>query len=153
MRFLPINEHNLHIAHEIYNSNPSYNRLENGKPTRTMQEMRDEFLQDKTESYLIYSASTPVAVLDFLPHNPKDGFPWIGLMMVNGQFHSKGFGAKAYQLFERKLVERGFTSIRLAVLKNNVSGKMFWNKMGFSFYQMSTVGENDVECLERTVSP
>ncbi|MBA2176260.1 hypothetical protein H0266_15285 [Halobacillus locisalis] len=48
MIFEPITENNLHIAQEIYNSNPTYNQLENGKPARSIEDVRKEFIQDKT---------------------------------------------------------------------------------------------------------
>lgn len=152
MRFEQIHEQHLPIALTIYNSNPSYNCLENGKPTRSIVDMRKEFLHDKTESYLIYSSSNAIGILDFLPHNPKDGSPWIGLMMVDGRLHSAGYGEKIYRRFEERLIERSFSSVRLAVLTNNESGKRFWRRMGFTFYQMSCVDGNDVECLEKSLS-
>lgn len=53
MFFEIITPKSLKLAMNIVNSNPSYNVLENGRPTRTLQEVSSEFLNTSTESYLI----------------------------------------------------------------------------------------------------
>ncbi|MCA0972069.1 GNAT family N-acetyltransferase [Halobacillus litoralis] len=150
MHFERITEENIHMAHQLYNANPAYNLLENGQATRTLEKVRGEFLDEKaTESYIAYEAEDPVGLVDFLPRNPKDGYPWIGLMMVDQNHHGKGIGSAMYQSFESLLKERGFTSVRLAVLVNNERGHAFWERMGFTYYGMSQVEENEVTCLEK----
>ena len=149
MIFEPIKENNLHIAQEIYNSNPTYNKLENRKPTRSIEEVRKEFIQEKTESYIVYIDKDPVALIDFLPKHEKDGHPWLGFLMIHGGAHGKGIGSDVYQTFEKRLTEAGIETLRLAVLVTNDRGKTFWKSHGFTFYGMNRVDDNPVECYEK----
>lgn len=99
--FEAINEETLEIVKSIVNSNENYNILENGNPLRTDEEIKTEFLNPKTESYLIIVENKNVGVLDFLANNPKDKQPWLGLLMIHGDFHSMGYGKRGYLSFEK----------------------------------------------------
>ncbi|MBA2176259.1 GNAT family N-acetyltransferase [Halobacillus locisalis] len=91
----------------------------------------------------------PVALVDYLPNNPKDGHPWLGFLMIRGDVHGKGIGRDVYQAFEKRLVEGGIETLRLAVLETNDRGKVFWKSHGFTFYRMNHVDDNPVECYEK----
>ncbi|AGC68911.1 GCN5-like N-acetyltransferase [Thermoclostridium stercorarium subsp. stercorarium DSM 8532] len=77
MIFQPITEDLLDIVLEIINSN------ENGVPSRTIEEVKNEFLNLNTESYLIFLENKYIGIIDFLKNNPYDNCPWIGLLMIS----------------------------------------------------------------------
>ncbi|UOQ84772.1 GNAT family N-acetyltransferase [Gracilibacillus salinarum] len=101
MIFQPITEHNLTLASDIVHSNPAYNILENGNASRSMSEIRKEFLNGKTESYLIIDGEKTIGVVDFLDNNPRDNHPWIGFLMIKKEYQLLGCGKRAYEAFEK----------------------------------------------------
>ncbi|WP_251555178.1 GNAT family N-acetyltransferase [Neobacillus muris] len=134
MHFEEIRKETLYIALEIVNSNQAYNVLENGKPVRNLTDMEQEFLNPKTESKFIKLDDTYIGVLDYLEENPKDRFPWLGLLMIHADYQGFGFGEQAYALFEKELVKRGLHTVRIGVIKENQKAKQFWKKIGFTYY-------------------
>ena len=101
--FRSITEELLEPVLEILNSNSHYNILVNGSPTRSIEEARSEFLNQTTESYLIILKNKYIGIIDFLKNNPNDNYSWIGLLMIHGDYHSMGYGKKAYLSFEERL--------------------------------------------------
>ena len=124
--FQLITEELLDIAVEILNSNIHYNILENGNPSRTIEEARNEFLNQNTESYLIFIENKYIGIIDFLKNNPNDNCPWIGLLMIHGEDHSKGYGKMAYNLFEEKLKQQNYNKVRIGILPENIGANKFW---------------------------
>jgi GNAT superfamily N-acetyltransferase len=149
MIFEPITEKSLEVVLEIVNSNTAYNLLEVGSPLRTMKQVSDEFLNPMTESFLIVHDNKYIGVIDFLKNNPKDNCPWIGLLMIHNDYHSKGYGKKAYVSFEEKLKRQNFTKVRLGVLQENLVALAFWKSLGFKFYGTSTWQDKTVDCFEK----
>ena len=86
MKFQPITEETLDIVLEILNSNPQYNTIYDGNPTRTIDYVRAVFMNDITVSYLILLNNTYIGLIDFLDCNPKDNYPWLGLLMIHSNY-------------------------------------------------------------------
>lgn len=147
--FHPITEDLLESTLAILNSNSHYNILENGNPLRTMEEARNEFLNQNTESYLIILENKYIGIIDFLKNNPNDNCPWIGLLMIHGEYHSKGHGKVAYKLFEEKLKQQNFDNVRIGILEENTGAKKYWTSLGFKFYTNSQWKEKTIECFEK----
>jgi RimJ/RimL family protein N-acetyltransferase len=147
--FQPITEELLNIALSIINSNPQYNILENGNPTRILNDIKNEFLNQNTESYLILLDNQYVGIIDFLSNNPNDNCPWIGLLMIHGKFHSQGYGKLVYTLFEERLKQQGYTKVRIGVMEENKAAKRFWIAMGFRFYAKKHWENKVIECYEK----
>jgi ribosomal protein S18 acetylase RimI-like enzyme len=147
--FEKVTEETLYIAEEIIHSNKEFNKLENGRETRTIEEIKSELMAAETETYFIKLDDTYIGIIDFLEKNPKDGFPWLGLLMIHFDYQGYGFGSQAYLLFEELLKERKIHSLRLAVLKQNEKGKRFWNSLGFQFYEVKPYKQNIVECMQK----
>lgn len=101
--FQLITEDLLETALEIINSDPHYNILVNGSPSRTIAEVRNDFINQTTESYLILLDSKYIGIIDFLSNNSNDNCSWIGLLMIYGDYHSMGYGRMAYLSFEENL--------------------------------------------------
>lgn len=150
--FYPVTEDLLGIVLEILNSNPRYNLLENGNPTRTVEEARNQFLNQNTESYLIYLEDKYVGIIDFLSNNPKDNCPWIGLLMIHGEYHSRGCGKRAYNLFAEKLKQQGYEKVRIGIMQENTSAKKFWTALGFRFYANKQWQGKTIECYEKQLT-
>jgi len=149
MIFQPITEDLLDIALEIINSNNHYNILENGVPSRTIEEVKNEFLNQNTESYLIFLENKYIGIIDFLKNNPNDNCPWIGLLMIHREYHSKGYGKLAYNLFEEKLKQQSFNRVRIGILQENKIAKNFWTSLGFKFYAYKQWKDKTIECFEK----
>ena len=147
--FKPITEDLLEIVLEIINSNSSYNILENGNSFRSIEEVKREFLNQDTESYIVIFENKYVGIIDFLKNNPKDNCPWIGLFMIHEAYHSMGYGKKVYDYFEEKLKQQNYKKIRIGILQKNIVGKKFWTSLGFKFYKISPWQKNLVECFEK----
>ena len=144
--FQPITEDSLDTVLEIINSNCQYNILVNG---RSIKEARSEFLNQTTESYLIMLDNKYVGVIDFLKSNPNDNCSWIGLLIIHGNYHSMGYGKKAYLSFEEKLKQRHLANVRIGILKENIDAKRYWKSLGFIFYENAQWEEKQVECFEK----
>lgn len=150
--FEKITQDTLPNALEIVNSNPDYNILENGNPLRTIEEIQGEFLNSETDSFLIKNNDDYIGLIDFLHKNPKDGFPWIGLLMIHGEFHSQGYGTKVYYAFESKLKDLNMNNVRLGVLQNNVNAIEFWTRQGFTFYETKNWRDKKIDCFEKQIN-
>ncbi|GGM18538.1 hypothetical protein GCM10011351_00370 [Paraliobacillus quinghaiensis] len=149
MDFESITEESLGIVLDIVNSNSSYNVFENGDPLRTIQEISIDFLNPSTDSYLIKHEGKYIGVLDFLKNNPKDNHPWLGLLMIHRDYHSMGYGKKAYLSFEEKIIQQKLNNVRLGVLESNKNAKEFWGALGFEFYDNSEWCGRVVSCYEK----
>src|SRR5690242_7435425 len=149
MIFEPITENSIELALEIVNSNSTYNILENGNPLRSKEEVISEFLNTISDSFLIIMENKYIGIIDFLNNNPKDNHPWIGLLMIKGDFHSLGYGKKAYASFEDKLKKQKFYKVRIGVLQENLIAIEFWKSLGFMFYGNSNWRGKAVNCFEK----
>lgn len=128
-----ITREHLYIALEIVNSNPEYNIMENGIATRSEHELVEEFLNTESISQFIKIDDTYIGIIDYMMENPKDHIPWIGLLMIHGDYHGYGFGSKCYKVIENELVKRGTKRIRLGVIKENTKDHLFWKSLGFNY--------------------
>ncbi|SMQ78246.1 Acetyltransferase (GNAT) domain-containing protein [Bacillus sp. OV166] len=133
----------------IVNSNPTYNILENGNPLRSIKEVSSEFLTQITDSFLIIHENKHIGIIDFLKNNPKDNYPWLGLLLIHGDYHSLGYGKKAYVSFEEKLKQQKFNIVRIGVIQKNLNAIEFWKSLGFKYYANSTWRGKGVDCFEK----
>jgi hypothetical protein len=85
MNFEEITKETLYIALEIMNSNPQFNEMENRKKTRSLTDMEKEFLSPNSTSAFIKLDDTYIGVIDYMLVNPKDSFPWLGLLIIQSR--------------------------------------------------------------------
>ncbi len=147
--FERITENLLKTALEIINSNQHYNTMENGQPFRPIKDVRKDLLNPVTESFLIMMNEKPAGVLDFMRNNPEDDTPWLGLLMIHGDYQGLGWGRQAYLAFENRLKRQHFHRIRLGVLQKNERAKRFWESLGFSRYGETEWEGKAVDCYEK----
>jgi GNAT superfamily N-acetyltransferase len=144
VHFEEITKETLYIALEMINSNPDYNLVENGNPLRELADIEEEFLNTDTFSVLIKLDDTYIGVIDYLMENPKDQCPWLGLLLIHGDYQGFGFGAQAYARYESEMRNRGLQHVRLGVIRENVKVKQFWESLGF-LYIKTALSENGKE--------
>lgn len=144
VHFEEITKETLYIALEIINSNPYYNVVENGRDQRELEEIEEEFLNPVTTSVFIKLDDTYIGVMDYLLENPKDQSPWLGLLMIHGDYQGFGFGTQAYALYESDIRKRGLGRTRIGVISENVKAKQFWDSLGF-LYIKTALSENGKE--------
>ena len=149
IKFENITEDLLEHVLEILNSNSNFNIISNGKARRTIQDARNEFLNELTESYLITIEDKYIGLIDFLRNHPKDNYPWLGLLMIHGDYHSRGYGKMSYLEFEEKLKYENFNTIRIGILEKNNKAIKFWTNLEFIMYDSIEMKGNLVRCFEK----
>lgn len=145
----------IEVIEEITNSNQNYNLMENGRLTRTKEELMKEYFDSshQTETSFIKLDDTYIGLIDFLELNPRDGFPWLGLLMIHNDYHGYGFGTNAFILFEVQLIKRNIHGLRLGVLIDNQQAKSFWKSQGFIYVENKVnAGGIEVEVYEKIYS-
>lgn len=150
MYFEKIIKNTLYIAQEIINSNQSYNLLENGHEFRNIEEVEKEFLNPESISVFVKLDDTYIGIIDYLLENPKDQFPWLGLLMIHSDYQGYGFGVQAFHLFETVLLDRGVEFVRIGVIKENTNAHLFWKSLGFTYFK-TVQWQNGLEifCYEK----
>ncbi len=150
MYFEEVKKETLYIALEILNSNPEFNLYDNGRETRTLAEMEEEFLNSKTVSAFIKLDDTYIGIIDYLLENPNDHYPWLGLLMIHGDYQGYGFGAQAYETYEYEMSKRGLNHVRIGILIENKKAIRFWESIGFIFYKTTTLKNGSViNCYQK----
>jgi RimJ/RimL family protein N-acetyltransferase len=152
LHFEKLTEETLYIASEMINSNKEYNILENGREERTEEEIREEFSPGMGEHYFIKADDTYIGMFSYLDYHEKDGYPWIGLFMIHGDYQGYGYGTMAYVELMNWLEQKGKIALRLAVLKKNEKGRRFWEGFGFTFVEEKTTPQGHVvDVYEKTL--
>ncbi|MEH7077004.1 GNAT family N-acetyltransferase [Neobacillus drentensis] len=152
MYFEEVKKESLFIALEIVNSNPDYNIFENGKDARTLADMEEEFLNPNSISAFIKLDDTYIGIIDYLLENPRDQYPWLGLLMLHGDYQGYGFGAQAYAVYENEMLKRGKKSVRIGVLKENIRAQRFWEELGFIYYKTTTAQNGSgIFCYQKQI--
>jgi RimJ/RimL family protein N-acetyltransferase len=150
--FETITDETLYIALEMVNSNPDYNLLENGEATRSLGDMKREFLNNQTNSAFIKLDDTYIGVIDYVSQNPKDHRLWLGLIMIHRDYQGYGFGCQAYYLLEKELLNKKADVLRVGILKGNERAQKFWESKGFVHYE-TVINKNlqEVTCYEKKI--
>lgn len=147
-----VKKETLYIALEMINSNPKYNMFENGIEARTLADMEEEFLNPNSISAFIKLDDTYIGIIDYLLENPKDQFPWLGLLLLHGDYQGYGFGAQAFAVYENEMLKRGKKVVRIGVLKENIRAQHFWESLGFVYYNSATMKNGSgIFCYEKQI--
>ena len=73
----------------------------------------------------------PVAFLSLLEGYPESSTLYVGLFLIDKRFQKNSIGTKIMNTVFEDAFSEGYTSIKLSVQDNNVSGYPFWKKLGF----------------------
>lgn len=150
--FEKISKSLIDVIVEITNSNQNYNLIENGELSRSKEQLLKEYFEsaNQSDTYFIKLDDTYIGLIDFLELNPRDGFPWLGLLMIHADYQGFGFGTNAFLLFEQELLKKNIHALRLGVLINNHQAKSFWKSQGFNYVENKTSTDGiEVEVYEK----
>jgi RimJ/RimL family protein N-acetyltransferase len=75
-----------------------------------------------------------VGTAAFVAPHQEVPFPWIGLLIVDGQRQGLGLGTEAALALEEHLLENGWTEIHLTVLQALPKARRFWERLGYVVY-------------------
>jgi RimJ/RimL family protein N-acetyltransferase len=143
------------VEMEIMNSHPEYNLLSDGKRHLGEEDLLEEHLEkndlDK-ERYLIQVGHDYIGIIDYIMHNPKDGKPWIGLLVIHNDWTEKSFAKQALEIYEHTMKTSGITEIRLGCFTENLRGMRFWAKQGFIKLNEITYNEQPLWVLEKKLT-
>ncbi|CCB74884.1 protein of unknown function [Streptantibioticus cattleyicolor NRRL 8057 = DSM 46488] len=128
----------------LHASNAAFHRLTGDfpdpdaiRPEQVEAGLVAEFAQPSAEVLLVRAdedATPPLSGLVCLLHehpDPFDPYPWIGLLVVHGDLHGRGYGGRAAGLVEDRLRAAGRDGVRLAVLDGNDHALGFWTHRGY----------------------
>ncbi|WNM35868.1 GNAT family N-acetyltransferase [Streptomyces sp. Li-HN-5-11] len=72
-----------------------------------------------------------IGLAQILLRHPRDGHPWITLLLVDGDTHRRGHGRAIAAALENRFRSEGEEAVRLGVLQNNIEAQHFWTAMGY----------------------
>jgi len=147
----------------LYKGNVEYAKLSNNYPTK-MENVKEDVedippCTDITHKHFlsIYNINDElVAVLDiidgysFQDKNNKNAI-WIGLLEIDINKHNVGLGSLIINDLLDVCKRNGKTIVQLGVIKENISGIVFWKKMGFEIFKEVNNGEFDLFLMEKTI--
>lgn len=149
---------NLNKYENIFYSNEDYYMITDGHPA-TKQDCIDTIEYAKNyPSGMCYclgfsKEQQPVAFLSLLEGYPESTTLYVGLFLIDKRFQKNSIGTKIMNVVIDDAFSSGYTSIKLSVQENNVSGYPFWGKLGFKavkrtkcegFYNISMELERDI---------
>ncbi|MFI1399036.1 GNAT family N-acetyltransferase [Streptomyces sp. NPDC020681] len=136
---------------DLYASNPEYARAAGEHdPESILAELREEAATDGCEVLLARdeeSGGRVSALLCLLDRHPKDGLPWIGLLLVHGGLRRRGIGRELVDVVERRFRAEGREGIRLAVLENHAPALAFWTSLGWHEIDRRRDVQHDRPCI------
>ncbi|MGW1180833.1 GNAT family N-acetyltransferase [Streptomyces drozdowiczii] len=122
----------------LYSGNPDYWRAagdydpDDIQAAKVEADLREEAATEGSEVLLARDGSGRLAgIVCLLDRHPKDGFPWIGLLMVDGGSRRTGVGRRLAALVEDRFRAEARSGLRLAVLENNPGALAFWGALGW----------------------
>ena len=143
--FKIITEPDYERAMEVYNTNPQYFMLTDEKEA-TLEDMRTatnhvppNFKIDNKFFISIWEDDNCAGILDFLVGYPEQSCVWIGLLMIHGKMQGNRIGSQIANAVVEASRNKGYTSVQLGVLDNNIRALKFWGKLGFEKIRESQV--------------
>ncbi|MHA6531741.1 GNAT family N-acetyltransferase [Paenibacillus sp. BAC0078] len=130
----PLSSESIELQAAILNSQPAFNLMVLHKEALTAEEIREENRQnlEMNEKMLFIKENNQyIGIVTYLPNNPSDNVPWIGLFILHRSYAGQGIGSIAVNVLERHLKQNNVTSARLAVQLENEIGALFWTRNGF----------------------
>jgi len=144
---------------EVYNSNPFFMEVSEGKSAVTSLEVARDLEENQAMpgSYSIsvceMQTDRVIGILQFILKNPRDGHPWLGLLMIHQEKQGRGMAAECLHTLIAWYRENGFSSLHLGVLEKNERVVPFYEKHGFVRYELrATERMGNVICMSRDLS-
>lgn len=127
---------NLIKYENIFYSNKEYYMITDGHPA-TKQDCVDTIeYAKKYPSGMCYclgisKEQQTVAFLSLLEGYPESSTLYVGLFLIDKRFQKNSIGTRIMNAVIDDAFSLGYTTIKLSVQDNNVSGYPFWKKLGF----------------------
>ncbi len=147
--FEQVTEETLYIALEMVNSNPEYNLIKVGKETRTIEDVKEAFIQERTKSICIKLDDTYIGLINYSPLHSIDQCPWLNEFLIHKDYQGYGFGSKAHDLFENQLAT---SKIRSGVFKEHTVGKDFLEARGYTVIDSLNNQGREMNVFEKKLS-
>ena len=132
-----VTEASLKNVLKVYNTNEEYFKISMNEKPSIESVIGDKNnippgsnLQNKNYK-LISINGQDIGIIDYIMNYPDEDTVYIGLFMINGDFHRQGYGRGFIEEFIENMREKGYVRLRLGVLKQNKGGFEFWTRMGF----------------------
>ncbi|MFZ5966973.1 MAG: GNAT family N-acetyltransferase [Bacillota bacterium] len=139
----------LDIEVSIINSDTFFNKISKDKDFFSSKEILEEIKQSNNlgaERFFIRDNMEYIGILEYLLKNPSDGCAWLGLLLIDKKYQSKGYGNKVLNLFYGIMKEKGVDRFRIGVIAENGPAHKFWKKNGFE-YVKSTINQDKKEIV------
>lgn len=143
-------------ALKIYNSNPDYFAMTSNSPItmvnvdKDMKAVPNSIDMSQKNYKLISIDSNIVGIIDFITSYPEEDEVYIGLIMIDSQYHRKHIATDVVGFMESYFKKLGFIKVVLSVIKENSSALSLWTSLGYKMdlEKVGVVGDrDDVEVL------
>ncbi len=140
---------NFYTVKDIYDSNLDFFMITEGEPAQLEKSVNDTELvppglsPDKKIFAAFSKNGKPVAILDLLEGFPDETCCWIGLLLVHRDLHGKGIGRELTSAVEKTAVSKGYNSIMLGVVTQNIKALRFWSSLGFEKIRESVIAREN----------
>lgn len=120
----------------VYNSNPFFLKLSEGKPEIAVDDLARAFADHRREGahhVLLRDRAdgSVVGVVQLLEENPHDGVAWLGLLVVHADRQRQGLAREVVEAISRWLRDNGRAELRLGVVSKNARVVPAWAALGF----------------------
>lgn len=126
--------------HRVFSSNPDFLELRpdiaaaGGYDVASVRRYWEGAQLDPVRHVLVVldgETDETVGLIDFVTESPTDGYPWIGLVLVDRDRQRHGIGTEAVAAVAGHLGEEGHSVVRMAVIEGNEVGLAFARSVGF----------------------
>jgi len=136
-QIIPIIHENCMDVWDVYKSNNDYflaayeKNVEPSNIFQTWERLVDDYDASQQLFFGLWQNGAPIAVVELLPHFPKQNQLWLSEIIVHQNAKNKGLGTKITQAIISAAKTEKFTKIQLGVGEENPKAQQFWQKMGF----------------------
>ena len=133
----PVSANDLPALLPVYNSNPFFLKLSEGKAAVTLDDLvRDHDQHGEQEGahhvlLRLREGGGVIGVVQVLEENPRDGRAWLGLAVIHRDHQHRGLAREAVDAIAAWLRENGRDELRLGVLGKNARVVPAWAALGF----------------------
>jgi GNAT superfamily N-acetyltransferase len=125
------------IDREVFNSNNEYTQIAYDKEQLEHQDIVLQYQEAKElelERFLIEKDNHYIGILEYGMSSPRDKKPWLSLLIIDKRYQGLGYAKKSYLAYEQMMIDKGVTSVQIAVHANNEKAYGFWRSLGFIQY-------------------
>lgn len=131
-----VTKENISKYENIFYSNEDYYLITEGRPAvfsdcvETV-EFTESFSTGNPHCVGFSKNDTAVAFLSMFEGYPEENTLYIGLFLVDKSFQRNSVGTDIISAVIGEGFDSGYTTVKLSVQDNNLSGYPFWKKLGF----------------------